>query len=217
MGIGRPAAAAVDRIASPTEGPLYFDANGDGHNKLTLPAAIRQARYENNWDNAQNEEQKHPLKGIFRLNDIDPATVPRKDAGTNFFVLFLKVTHIHTHTHTLIPPVYFLYQVTKSLYTSYRFMHTDFRDFWLQAPRPLNLRASMSKEQGVTVKGHGVNVSRTQSLPLGSLCRETICRLSPGFSPGFSPGISAVSQWYLGPRLSRSFFWGITYNEDHCS
>ena len=88
VGIGRPAAAAVDRIASPTEGPLYFDANGDGHNKLTLPAAIRQARYENNWDNAQNEEQKHPLKGIFRLNDIDPATVPRKDAGTNFFVFF---------------------------------------------------------------------------------------------------------------------------------
>jgi hypothetical protein len=127
VGIGRPAAAAVDRIASPTEGPLYFDANGDGHNKLTLPAAIREARYENNWDNAQNEEQKHPFKDIFRLNDIDPATVPRKDAGTNFF--FKKKSNTRTHTHTRSFPQYIC--SIKSLYTPYRFIHTDIREFWL--------------------------------------------------------------------------------------
>ena len=82
VGIGRPGAAAVDRIASPTEGPLYVDANVDGHNTLTEPAAIREARYENNWDNAQNEEQKHPFDALLHAAAMDPAKQPRKDAGT---------------------------------------------------------------------------------------------------------------------------------------
>jgi len=79
VGIGRAAAAAVDTEASPTEGPLYTDADGDGHNRLTPAAAVREARYENNWDNAQVEEQKHPFD--FRRAH-DAAMVPRKDAGT---------------------------------------------------------------------------------------------------------------------------------------
>jgi len=81
-GIGRPAAAAVDRTASPIEGPLYVDANEDGHNHLTPAAAIRQARYDNNWDNAQNEEEKHIFAPLLDSSSMDEAAQPRKDAGT---------------------------------------------------------------------------------------------------------------------------------------
>lgn len=82
VGVGRPAAAAVDRIASPTERPLYSDEDGDGHNRLTPAAAIRQARYENNWDNAINEEEKHPFAEFLHPEIHDAAAMPRRDEGT---------------------------------------------------------------------------------------------------------------------------------------
>merc|ERR1712216_241795 len=82
VGIGRPAAAAVDRTASPIEGPLYVDANEDGHNHLTPAAAVRQARYDANWDNAQNEEQKHIFAPLLDSSSMDEAAQPRKDKGT---------------------------------------------------------------------------------------------------------------------------------------
>ena len=76
------AAAAVDRIASPLEGPLYTDDNGDGHNRLSPEAAIREARYDNNWDDAQNVGERHPIAPLFNTASMDPAAVPRPDAGT---------------------------------------------------------------------------------------------------------------------------------------
>jgi len=82
MGIGRPAAAAVDRMASPTERAQYTDADDDGHNRLTPSAAVREARYENNWDNAQNEEQKHPFAPLLDGAAMDEAAAPRRDKGT---------------------------------------------------------------------------------------------------------------------------------------
>jgi len=72
----------VDRIASPTERAQYADTNGDGHNTLTPAAAIREARYQNNWDNAQNEEEQHPFAALLDGAGVDEAAQPRKDRGT---------------------------------------------------------------------------------------------------------------------------------------
>ena len=155
------------------------------HAYNTLPAAIREARYENNcssshdmhvsssshdmhvsssryennWDNAKNEEEKHPLKGIFRLNDIDPATVPRKDAGIKFFLnFFKKVRHTHTHTHTLIPPVYLLY---KSHYIHLMGLYTlIFENFGC-------------RHQGLGICGHQ-RLNNTASTSLFSLRRQRL-------------------------------------------
>jgi hypothetical protein len=79
MGIGRPAAAGVDPVASPREGPIYKDVNGDGHNRLTPQAAIREARFENNWDNMESHDGEHPFAHAV---SGDASAVPRKDAGT---------------------------------------------------------------------------------------------------------------------------------------
>ena len=41
-----------------------------------------QARYDANWDNAQNEEQKHIFAPLLDSSSMDEAAQPRKDKGT---------------------------------------------------------------------------------------------------------------------------------------